>query len=101
MRVISRKRLRDFWESHDTARIPLTRWFRLVRKASWKSPNDARATFGTVDFVTGPNRTLAIFNVGGNNFRLSAAIHFNTGRVYIRRVMTHQEYDAGAWREDL
>ncbi|PKL43490.1 MAG: hypothetical protein CVV41_10090 [Candidatus Riflebacteria bacterium HGW-Riflebacteria-1] len=25
-------------------------------------------------------------------------IHFNRGRVYVRHVMTHAEYDRGSWK---
>jgi mRNA interferase HigB len=101
MRVISRKRLREFWESHPEALGPLTRWFNVVDRAVWRRPSDVRATFRSVDFVTGPDRTLAIFDIGGNKSRVSAAIHYNTCLVYVRHVMTHAEYDEGIWKEDL
>jgi mRNA-degrading endonuclease HigB of HigAB toxin-antitoxin module len=39
-----------------------------------------------------------VFNVGGNKYRLIAAIHFNRARVYVRHVLTHEEYNQGAWR---
>jgi mRNA interferase HigB len=42
---------------------------------------------------------LTVFNIGGNRARLVAAIHYNRCRVYIRAVLTHSEYDAGAWKE--
>lgn len=40
-----------------------------------------------------------VFNVGGNKVRIIAAIHYNRGKVYIRQVLTHSEYDKGAWKE--
>lgn len=39
-----------------------------------------------------------VFNVGGNKVRLIAAIHYNRGKIYIRHVLTHREYDKGAWK---
>jgi len=42
---------------------------------------------------------LTVFNIGGNKVRLIAAIHYNTHKVYIRAVLTHQEYDLKKWRE--
>lgn len=56
---------------------------------------ELRKAFNSVDLVEG----LYIFNIGGNNFRLVAAIHFNTGRVYVRHILTHAEYDKGAWKK--
>ncbi len=29
---------------------------------------------------------------------LIAAIHFNRGKIYIRDVLTHEDYDEGAWK---
>jgi mRNA interferase HigB len=34
-----------------------------------------------------------VFDVGGNNFRVIAAIHYNRQTLYIREVLTHAEYD--------
>jgi mRNA interferase HigB len=41
-----------------------------------------------------------VFNIGGNKFRLVVVVHFNRGKVYIRHVMTHDEYDSGTWKGD-
>jgi mRNA interferase HigB len=43
---------------------------------------------------------LTIFNIGGNAYRLVARVEYGKHRVYIRRVMTHQEYDADDWKND-
>jgi len=42
---------------------------------------------------------LVVFNIGGNKYRLIAAIHFNRGKVYIRDVLTHAEYDKERWKK--
>ncbi len=39
------------------------------------------------------------FIIGGNKVRLISAIHYNTHRIYIRRILTHAEYDRGDWKE--
>ncbi len=41
---------------------------------------------------------LIVFNIGGGKYRLITSIHFNRGKVYIRNVLTHREYDRGAWK---
>ncbi len=94
MHIISRKALRDFWESYPESQSPLSRWYTIIKKSVFKDFNDLRTTFPSADWVEG----LVVFNVGGNKYRLIAAIHFNRGRVYIRRVLTHEDYDQGAWK---
>ena len=43
---------------------------------------------------------LLVFNIAGNAYRLITVIHFNTGRVYVRRVLTHAAYTRGTWQDD-
>jgi mRNA interferase HigB len=94
MRIISRKALREFWDLHPDSQQPLSRWYTIVRKTDFKDFNELRMTFPSADWVGG----LIVFNIGGNRYRLIAAIHFNRGRVYIRHVLTHADYDQGAWK---
>ena len=49
--------------------------------------------------VSSPSGKLTVFNVGGNKVRVIAAIHYNRKRIYIRAVLTHEEYDRGRWKE--
>ena len=94
MHIISRKALRDFWKRHPDSEGPLARWFSIVRKTDFRDFNELRATFPSADWVEG----LIVFDIGGNKYRLIAAIHFNRGKVYIRDVLTHEDYDRGAWK---
>lgn len=96
MRVISPRRLRDFWTLHPQAENPLRNWCRVVEAADWTKFADVRQQFPQADQVG----RLVVVNVGGNRFRLVAAIHFNTGCVYIRFVGTHAEYDQETWKRD-
>lgn len=95
MRIISRKALNDFAEKHPNTRSALADWYAKMKVASFHSLVEARSVFPTADAVG----KLTIFNVGGNTVRLVTAIHYNRGRVYIRAVLTHAEYERGAWKE--
>src|SRR5262245_51160032 len=91
MQIVARRTLRLFWERHPQAEGPLRAWFAVVSKAHWGGPKDVKRQFGTtVDFVS-DNRV--IFDVGGNKFRLVANISYVFGRVLVKFVGTHAEYD--------
>ncbi|MCC6949621.1 MAG: type II toxin-antitoxin system HigB family toxin [Bradyrhizobiaceae bacterium] len=91
MQVIARRTLRQFWERHPQAEGPIRVWFALVSKANWRTPADVKRQFGaSVDFV-GDNRL--IFDLGGNKYRLVAHVSYSFGRVLVKFIGTHKEYD--------
>ena len=94
MHVISRKALTAFWEKHPDSKEPLLRWYKIVEKSEFTSLESMRTTFPSADKVG----EWIIFNIGGNKYRLVASIHFNRGKLYIRHVLTHKEYDRGGWK---
>jgi len=93
MRVISRSRLRRFWESRmndsELAESALLAWEKITKGASWSNWGDLKRTFGTADRVG----NCTVFNVGNNHFRLIARVMFDKGRVFVLKVMDHQQYD--------
>ncbi len=91
MQVIAKRTLREFWLSHPAAEAPLKLWYARAARANWTRPSDLRGQFGaTVDFVAG-NR--AIFDIGGNKYRLVVKIDYSVGLVLIRFVGVHAAYD--------
>jgi mRNA interferase HigB len=91
MQVIARRTLKKFWERHRQAEGPVRAWFAVATKARWKGPSDIKRQFGTtVDFVR-DNRV--IFDLGGNKFRLVVHVSYEFGRVLVKFVGTHAEYD--------
>jgi mRNA interferase HigB len=90
VRVISRKPLRDFAEAHSDAKAPLDAWYRIMKGREYASPHELREDFPTASFL-GARRT--VFNIGGNKYRLVVDMRYDLGRVYVRHVLTHEEYD--------
>ena len=91
VQVIAKRTLRLFWDRHPQAETPLRTWFAFADKAEWKTPTDIKEQFGsTVDFVS-DNR--AIFDIGGNKYRLIVHVAYPFKRVLIKFVGTHEEYD--------
>lgn len=91
MQIIAKSTLRVFWERHPRAETPLRAWHAVVARAVWRTPADIRAMFGgNVDFV-GDNRV--IFDIGGNKYRLIVHVAYAYGRVLVKFVGTHADYD--------
>jgi mRNA interferase HigB len=90
MRVISRKKIEDFWRVYPDAEESLKSWYYEVIHAQWQKPEEIKRRYGSADILRG-NRV--VFNIKGNHYRLVVKIHYNTGIVYIRFIGTHSEYD--------
>ncbi len=94
MHVLSKKRLREFWQRHDDAKLPLLRWHKLMSLARYRDFSALRADFSSADRVEG----LVVFNIGGNKYRLVADVRFDRLLVFVKAVLTHPDYDKGAWK---
>ena len=101
-RIVTQKRLREYAEQYPRATASLLHWEKTVLAAMWGNPADLKQTFNDVDAVkVASGNTVYVFNIEGNAHRLVAAIHFNTGMVFVLRLMTHKEYDQASWRAEL
>lgn len=94
MHIITRKRLNDFAYLYPEAATALEHWYKAMKQHDFDSFAELKTNFASADKVG----KLTVFNIGGNKVRLIAAIHYNTHKVYIRAVLTHQEYDLKKWR---
>ena len=90
MRIISKSTIVAFYTKHAEVKEALEEWYYKTKKADWKSFQDVRDTFNSVDSL-GDKRY--VFNIKGNKFRLVGLILFNKKIVYVRFIGTHKEYD--------
>ena len=102
MRIITLKRIREFAELHPDAAEPLRKWARIVAEAEWKSLHETRRVYPHADAVTvASGNSVTVFNLGGNKYRLIAAIHYDRQCLYVLRILRHAEYDKNRWKESL
>lgn len=93
MRIIAKRTLRKFWETHPRgpeAKTPLQVWYSTAEAADWGSPAEVKALHGDASILKGGR---VVFNIGGNKFRLVVWINYPYRVVYIRFVGTHEDYD--------
>jgi mRNA-degrading endonuclease HigB of HigAB toxin-antitoxin module len=63
---------------------------------------DLRRCFRSADQVrVRSEKVVAVFNIHGNAFRLICAIHYNTRKVFLLRLLPHAEYSKNGWKEEL
>lgn len=89
MRVISNRTLLRFSADHRDAAQPLQAWRKAVESGRFSNFADLKACFNSADRVG----TYYEFDIGGNKFRVVAAIHFNRQMLFVRHVFTHRQYD--------
>ena len=69
-------------------------WYAIVEKTDFAPFAELRRVFPSADKVG----KWVVFNIGGNKYRLIAAVHFNRRKLYIRHILTHAAYDRGGWK---
>lgn len=92
MRVVSKTRLREFWEQYPDSKTGLLYWFEKItnKEKKYEKLSDVTTDFKKSDYV-GDGRI--VFNIANNKYRLIVLFIFQTQICYVRFVGTHAEYD--------
>lgn len=97
MRVIGKEQIEEWKSEHkSTAGVEeaLDKWVKVVESATWRLPLDVKQTFNSADPIgTHAGKTLVVFDIKGNGFRLVAWINFQLSFVFPKDFMSHAEYD--------
>jgi mRNA interferase HigB len=102
MRILKPATVKGWAARHAGAEAALEEWMTLIEDAEWDNLVKMRAVIQSADEVkVSSGRTVVVFNIGGNKYRLIAAVHYNTQIVYVLRFMTHAEYDKDKWKKAL
>jgi mRNA interferase HigB len=95
MRIIRRGALEQFRQQHPDAKASLESWYAVLRRANWRTPAELKRVYRNADLVG--RRT--VFNITGNKYRLISRVNYQTQRVFVLYILTHAEYDKGAWKQ--
>lgn len=88
MRIISKRKLREFWEKHPDAKDPLLDWRNVTRKAFWQNLADARECFRHADPVC--DRT--VFNINRRSGKMTVTAKTTANRPRARRRFDQRKY---------
>lgn len=102
LRIIKTSMLKAFWVRHSDAVASLKMWVAVTKAVEWRSFADIRRTFPSADQVTvASGRSVIVFNVARNRYRLIAAVHYKSQIVFTPTILTHKEYGRDKWKENL
>lgn len=102
MRIIKPATVEGWASRHADAAGALDKWMTLIEEGEWKNLVEMRAVISSADeVIVESGRRVVVFNIGGNKYRLIAAVHYNTQIVYAMLFMTHAEYDKDKWKKVL
>ncbi len=96
MRIISRRALREAAKEHSDLEQPLDDWYKIAGSAKWRNLTEVRSVYPSADVVG----NLTVFNIKGKKYRLIVGIDYQRQSIYIKRVLTHAEYDKEEWKND-
>jgi len=66
----------------------------VIEKNRFGQWAELKTAFNAIDKVG----ELRVFDIGGNKYRLIACIRFEKQILYIKAVLSHRDYDKGAWK---
>ena len=89
-RILSKRKVREFWEMYPDSRSYLETWYETVNKTTWKTPNEIKHFYATITIL---KNSRVVFNIKGNDYRLIAKINYEKQWMFIRFIGTHKEYD--------
>ena len=94
MRIVSRKALRAATARHSEWSASLNAWYKIAKNADWKNLAEVRSSWRNSDVVG----RFVVFDISHNRCRLIATIKYAWRMLYIRRILSHAEYDEKEWQ---
>lgn len=92
MHIISKRPFNDAARAYPNQRQALEDLYRVLQKSRFMTPDDMRRVFPSLDNFRYKDKWW-VLDVGGNHLRIIAFIQFVQGRIYIKHILTHAEYD--------
>lgn len=89
MKVIGKKKLFTFAETHADVRDWIENWLKDAEGSCWRLPQHVKDRYATASFLAD---NIVIFNVRGNRYRLETQIAYQLAVVAVKWIGTHAEY---------
>ena len=95
MRVLSKSAWRVAVLKDPSLEGPLAEWHKIALHARWASIVDVKRVYPHADYVA----PYTVFNIRGNNYRLVVKIEYQRSMIFIKHLLTHDEYMRNGWKK--
>jgi mRNA interferase HigB len=92
--VISKSAWRTVVAADPALELSISAWHKIATAASWSSIVEVRNAYPHTDFVD----PYTVFNIKGNTYRLIVKIEYKWQTIFVKHLLTHEEYDQGGWK---
>ena len=92
MHIISKRPFNTAANKYPNDKETLMDLYRMLKKSLFKTPDEMKNVFKTLDNFKYKNKWY-VLDVGGNNLRIIALIQFVNKRIYIKHIINHADYD--------
>jgi mRNA interferase HigB len=92
--VISKSAWREAVAKDYTLEGPISEWHKIATHATWNNITEVRAVYPHADFVD----PFTVFNIRGGNYRLIVKIEYRWQMIFVKYVLTHEEYKKDWWK---
>jgi mRNA interferase HigB len=87
--ILTPKRLTEFAKQHAETEGTLAAWKKMIESKRYTKSSEVKADFPKVDFL---DEHRAVFNIA-KQYRLVCDMRFDLSRVFIRHIVTHEQYE--------
>ncbi|ELC5052926.1 type II toxin-antitoxin system HigB family toxin [Salmonella enterica] len=92
MHVVSRAPFEEAARRYPNDAVALDDTYRIMKKISARTPDDLRKYFGSLDRMKYRDKWWVI-DIGGNNLRIMFFADYGRGKIFVKHITTHAEYD--------
>lgn len=92
MHVVSRALFDEAVKQFPNDRIALEDTYRFLKRLVAKTPDEMKKYFASLDRMKYRDKWWVI-DIGGNNLRIMFFADFERGKIFIKHISTHAEYD--------
>ncbi|MGC2181642.1 MAG: type II toxin-antitoxin system HigB family toxin [Terriglobales bacterium] len=95
MHVFSKSAWKAAVQADHALEGPISDWYKIAKAAEWQSLVDVRKVYPHADYVD----PYTVFNIKGNTYRLIVKIEYPWQMIFVKHLLTHEEYDQGGWKQ--